>query len=510
MGPHVAAGANPHSLKGGLMITWILCIFLLSLASGASAFPRAVFAHYHTTNMWYVDSQSGANIYRDDVRSAMELGIGFAVNVPTAALATSQLTGLSTAATALGATNFRFFLSANMSGAPMPAADIISIIQTWDSSPYYYKINGKPVLSTWFGDDQTNTWWQTNVLTPLATSGHAVTFIPYFDRTSPLSDNPTFANWTSLINEYPSIDGLYNFFIYKGGPFEVADTTEFGTFTWSMMDGEEALAAALHAQGKVFMAPYMPYYWATCHSSRQYLEYQGGKGLANQWLSIINEQAPELIEITTWNDYTESTHIQPTRVLFNESTIPTTPHLGFYELLKYYIAWYKAGIQPTITKDAVFYFYRTQSKNVTASNDGAACGIARPSTANGQLWGNIQDEIYVTTVLTAPAEIRVISNGVTTTVSSIPAGVTTTDFTFTAGTQKVELWRGGSKIGEQNGVNVASAPTVYNYHVYSNYFVVGGDDGDTWVTTDRWNTGYVADWFTVPEVVPSILLRLVR
>jgi glucan endo-1,3-alpha-glucosidase len=486
----------------------ILLALLLSITDHARAQttnPHYVVAHYHTAQMFYQAGESDTARYQNDIRAAMEMGLdGFAVNTFWGSQSNGQFQGLANAADAIGAANFKMFLSADM-GLGYTAADIVSVMKKWDSNPHYLKVNGKPVLSTYSGGSLGNAWWQDNVIGPLAAAGHPVTFIPYFDRPNPNGDTPSYANWTNVLNTFPVVNGLFNFLIPGSVPFYKGDP-HLGHHWWSTLEGAEALAQAVHDQGKVFMAPYLPYYWAVCHSARQYMEYQSGRGTGNEWTSIITKQNPELVELVTWNDYTESTFVQPTRMVPNDSNIPAYPHLGFYELNKYYINWYKIGVQPAITKDAVFYFYRTQPVGVAATNDSAYCGITNPRDS-GQLWGNIQDNIFVTTALTQPAEIHVITGG-TTRISPVAAGVVTTDVPFTTGSQSIELWRGGVKLGSQQGTNIDAAPAAYNYNVYSNYFVIGGANGNTWFPSDKWQAGFVAEWFvTESRLNPPSNLR---
>lgn len=456
---------------------------------------RFVVAHFHTTHMPYSSGQNVDARYRDEVRAAMELGIdGFAVNAFNGSQANGTIKRLVDAASAIGATRFKLFLSADMSQGFAPA-EIRDVITRWGANPHYLRVRNKPMLSTYGGYNKDNNWWKANVLSPLAAAKRPVTFVPYFDRGNPNAVPPTYEAWSATLDKFPAVDGLFNFLIPGSVPFYKGDPN-LGHHWWSVLEGEENLARALHDRNKVFMAPYMPYYWASCRSARQYVEFRGGRGTENQWRSMISKQKPELVEIVTWNDWTESTHVQPTRIVPNyvqkgKKGIVGYPHLGYYELLKYYINWYLTDTQPTVTKDAVFYFHRTHPRGATATNDANHCSIP---LVTRQLWGNVQDMIFVTTATKEPAELRV-TTGSSTKTFKVPAGVTHTEVPFAPGVPKIELWRGSQRLTSARGTEIVARPEYYNYNLYSGYAVVGGATSGTWTATDTWKTGHVADWF---------------
>jgi hypothetical protein len=397
------------------------------------------------------------------------------------------------AADAAEAKNFKFFLSADMS-LGFKSQDIVDTLKAFGNNPHYLKVDGKPLLSTFWGNQLGDQWWQDNVLSPLKESGQPVTFIPAFDRKDPNSDEPNDANWGKLIQNFSSIDGLFNFGIPKSPPFPLNDEN-IGHHWWSLLDGQESLARSLKLRGKLYMASYTPSFWAVCHPARQYTETQGGRGMDHAWNSIITRQHPAIVQIVTWNDYSESTFIQPTRIpLTKTAAIPSLPHLGYYELLKYYVAWYKSGLKPKIINDAVFFFHRTHANLAVASDKASGCPLG-PIAAR-QKWGNVQDRIYVTTALTAPADL-IVRMGSAEHHLVVPAGLNTVDVPFGPGTPIFELWRGGKRELSLTGQQIAEKPEIYNFNVASGYAVAGGQDSDNWMPSDKWKTGFVADWFTL-------------
>jgi hypothetical protein len=423
----------------------------------------------------------------------MELGLdGFIFDAFNLKQARGALEVYLAAADKIGATNFKVALSADMS-QDFPAADIVEVMKEYGDNPHYLKVNGRPLLSTFGGQAKGDQWWKDNVITPLERSGHPVTFIPNFDRDNPNVDPPTRDAWDHVLGEYPTADGLFNFILPGSLPFSSGDP-RLGNHKWSGTEGSENLSAALKARHKFYMATYMPYYWAVCHSARQYLEFRGGQGMDAAWQSIILPRQADAVEIVTWNDYTESTFVQPTLVPHTGTPgIPTLPHTGYYELLKYYISWFRTHRPPSITKDAVFYFYRTQPILPEPTTD-TACKMGPVDPR--QLWGDVQDRIFITTALTAPAQLRVTSGNRTSTINVV-AGLNNTEVPFIIGPQHFELWRNGKLVAKADGVPVTPTDSVQNLNVYSGFVISDGSSSANWTPGNRWKPNGMpdADWF---------------
>lgn len=484
-----------HLSPGSPAAAALLSVALaLAVASPARAETRSVFASW-IIPMPYTPGQTTLQSGTDDIRAALEEGLdGFALDAFSGAQAQHMLGGFAKAADTIGAANFKEFLSADMTQS-FTGPDIVAAMLAYGNNPHYFKLNGKPLLSTYGGEKFGDAWWQTNVLKPLADKRMPVTFVPYFDRDNPNGDTPDIATWTRTINEYPSADGLFNFLIAGSAPFYENDPL-IGDHWWSTLTAEENLASALHQAGKVFIAPYSPYYWAVCHPVREYYEYQGGRGMDNAWRSIVTRQKPEMVEIVTWDDFSESTFIQPTPIpLTKTAGLPSEPHAGYYELLKYYIAWYRSGVQPKITGDGMFFFYRIEPKDAQIAGDSSACTLG--PIAKNKLLGKIEDVIYVTTALTQPGKL-VVDSGGTEKSYDVPAGLNTLDVPFAPGPQKFTLWRGTSKLAEAAGTDILAKPTTENFNVYGGYALADGTSSATWKPSDAWKSGPSASWFASP------------
>lgn len=450
----------------------------------------SVFAHW-IVPMKYEASESGPQRNIDDVRAAMEEGLnGFALDAFSGAQAEKMIEPFISAANSAGAGKFEFFLSADMAH-DFKAQEIVDIVSRYGNNPHYLKINGKPVLSTYRGGEKGDGWWQDNVIGPLNAAGHPVTFLPFFDRSSPNGDDPSVDKWNKTLHSF-QVDGLFNFGLPASPPFYTSDPN-LGHHKWSGLEGEENLASALHNNHQIFISTYAPYFWAVCHPARQYIESQAGRGMDNVWTSIVSKQRADGVEIVTWNDYSESTYIQPTQIpLTKFPGITSYAHTGYYELLKYYIRWYRTGVRPTISRDAVFYFYRPNIRGATFTDTDAFCPLGR--TKADQIWGNFKPVIFITAALTEPAELHV-GTGATSKRYQLSAGLTSIDVPFATGPQTVEVWRNGRKVTGGSGPDISEDTQGDNFNLYSGYAISGGKSSETWHPSDAWKTGFIADWF---------------
>jgi glucan endo-1,3-alpha-glucosidase len=177
-------------------------------------------------------------------------------------------------------------------------------------------------------------------------------------------------------------------------------------------------------------------------------------------MDAINVSLPDWVEIITWNDFIEGTYVSPIDdpnkyqyANFLVTTgVPTSTlgyfhsHYGATDLLPFFIHWYKTGTQPPITRDAIYYAYRTQQASYDAGT---------PPVANK--YGPVADVIYITSNLTAPATLKVNSGGQSTLIN-LPAGSTDTQTPFVPGDTHVlrvgpERIDGVERIGDRPDPN---------------------------------------------------------
>ncbi|HEY3376749.1 MAG TPA: endo-1,3-alpha-glucanase family glycosylhydrolase, partial [Armatimonadota bacterium] len=251
------------------------------------------------------------------------------------------------------------------------------------------------------------------------------------------------------------------------------DTVD-GYFFFGAAGNDEQLTAcnasyvkAAREDKKLVMASYTPFYWGANQPGRRYYETRGGFGVERQWKSIIETQ-PDFVEIVTWNDFCES-YLCPVENLGKLQSFLARPnrpsHAGYLELSKYFIQWYKTGEQPKITKDGLFYVYRPYPKAaiITPAKavDGTT-GVQDPGKPVTDFAANLPDSLYLTTMLTAPAELRVTSGG---TESKYPMakGLVNVEVPFHAGAQHFALYRNGKEVLTLDGEPIQAAPDHYNF-----------------------------------------------
>ncbi len=356
------------------------------------------------------------------------------------------------------------------------AADILMLMKKYAGHEAYERVNGLPLVSAYSPDNWVEkdgkpdyagsaAWWRENVTRPLREAGIKVHFSPNTFRqiwsggVTPESSAAELAEWGD------AIQGLSLWHIQlspKGGGLKHLEN-----------QGKAVLEA-----GKTWRSTIAMHYW---HGAGQsvpswywrpgdqetsqtkngtYYEHGGGEGLDAQWRSVIHVQKPESVTMLTWNDYNESYIIPVDNIAKYRNGSPRAPEgwyksmVGLDELNRYYIQWYKTGIQPAITKDALFYSYRTSSHKLVASRDPRPpVGIGLPP---------IKDDIFITTALTAPAQVRVVS-GTETKQFDAPAGIHHLTVPFLAGSQSFSLWRNGKQIAAGDGPEVADRIDFYDF-----------------------------------------------
>lgn len=113
------------------------------------------------------------------------------------------------------------------------------------------------------------------------------------------------------------------------------------------------------------------------------------------WTRAINDGA-QAVQIITWNDHSEGTNLRPN----------TSSQYAYYDIAAYYIAWYKTGVKPTITRDVLYYSHRMQP--TTAPRDTTKQPIAYVSKNNVPF----QDNVYLVGFLTQAGTLEIRSGGV--------------------------------------------------------------------------------------------------
>ena len=435
---------------------FLLLFFSISTIAVSSAQTRKVFAHYMVCNR----PGRGLEGYKQDIRDAQSVGIdGFALNSGDWNQNYKDNTkNIFQAALELG-TDFKLFLSPDGCCGMQPNK-IIEMITGYINHPNYFKFNNRPFLSGWITGNtpKFRDFYQMAILDPLKKQGYDVYFVPFMYPRG----FPSTPGYEKYLEDYSGVwKGFMDGYFYFGGP----GLPEYSAP--SLLNSGESCAKVFHDSSLTYMAPVTPYYWGEkqTNDGRRYFEFHGGEGIEKQWMSIIEKQKPEWVELVTWNDWGEGTYFSPMDDINKYWPFAGHKELGFYkthkgfaDLNKYYIEWYKSGIQPAITEDKMYFFYRTQPKDSLASND--------PKGAVKKRIGDVEDEIYITTILKSKAKLKVITGGITK-IYSLEVGIRHTRIPFNIGSQYFEVRRNGKRIIHAQGEDIISSFKEYNFNVYS-------------------------------------------
>lgn len=131
--------------------------------------------------------------------------------------------------------------------------------------------------------------------------------------------------------------------------------------------------------------------------------------------------------------------------------------------MKPYIAAYKAGADtPTVESDQLVYWYRPTPKGVECSADPLGAPTGREL---------MEDLVFVSTLLTEPAELTVTSGGQEPVTVTVEAGIHTSNFTMGVGAQKFSVARGGQEIlGGVSEKEISDACEKFNFNAYVGSF----------------------------------------
>jgi hypothetical protein len=280
----------------------------------------------------------------------------------------------------------------------------------------YHLDDGRLVISPFATDARTATWWASS-LAALKSAGIDVAFVPLYV--------PPWEAATKTLAETVPLHGTSTW-----GPRTVA--------------GAAAMASAAkkaHDLGLLWMSPVAP------QDSRPkdlvFTEASNSRAYRALWDSAIGGGA-DWVQLVTWNDYSEDSEISPSSQI----------HGAFYDLTAYYTTWFKTGAQPTIARDALYWFHRTQS--MSAKPD-----LTKQKNAYVAVNGATPvDEIELVGFLTAPATLEITIAGHTQK-KDVAAGIQSFVVPLEEGTPTFRLVRAGTAV-----VSATSASPISNTIVY--------------------------------------------
>jgi glucan endo-1,3-alpha-glucosidase len=174
-----------------------------------------------------------------DVNLAMSAGFdGFALNTHSISSSDAWNTNaLNYLFDAASGTSLKLFISFDMSWG-LDVTQLAAFLAPYAKQSAYYKVDGRPFVSTYSGGTISNSQWNTGFIQPLI-STHGITpyFVPDFDD---FSGYPT-----GVFSTYPILDGVYSWESAWPSP---------GTAPANVSDGiDSAALQQARAAGKTYM-----------------------------------------------------------------------------------------------------------------------------------------------------------------------------------------------------------------------------------------------------------------
>jgi glucan endo-1,3-alpha-glucosidase len=403
--------------------------------------PKPVFAHYMVA-LPSAGPDATIEDYKEEIRRAQEAGIdGFALNcggwTKQEPHYKERVVKMYKAAEELGS-DFKLFISADFA-TKLTFDEFKDMVESFRHHPNQFRHDGKPVLSTFRGEQLA----LTKLVADEFTGDKAIVFVPFYYPTPP-TELPTDQEIDQVFQENQAADGFF-YFGAAGTPDQIAGLTKRMAQRWK-------------TGGKIFMAPVSPYYLGHGVNNRVF-ESKGLQGMAEQWLAAI-ESDSDWIEITTWNDFSESSYVAPfghphKGNVWKGHWGEILDHSGFLGASRYYIDWFKTGQKPEILSDQVFYFYRLHPKTIAGKR-------GRPRNAD-----QLQDQIYVTAFLKSPATL-LIEVGDKKSTFDLSAGVNHVSSDIAIGTPRFTLLREGVEVASKDAEFPISAENAWsNFNYFS-------------------------------------------
>lgn len=338
-----------------------------------------------TIDVWRIEDN------KEEIRKAQAMSIdAFQFNIQSTALGpTSDVMRMLEAAKQLN-TGFKVMASFDCdilkAATPEHVAAVISQIRT---HPNILRRDGKLVL----GCFRIESWPVDKIKQMLALIGEPVFYVPHF------------LDWSF----YPAYkDVIQGVAVWRGNNYN-----EYPAIG--------ALAKQVKADGKAWAAPI----WAQdvrhhVQGGRRFWESRGSYLWRTSWQQAIDLGA-DFAFITTWNDYAEGHHVQPSLNI----------QYLWADLCSYYAAWFKTGEAPKIVRDVLYYVHRIERTDAPTQGSPRMTNQCQPDYNDIELLG----------FLTAPGTLQI--NGVP---LNVPEGIQSYRVPFAVGKSAFKLIRDGKEV----------------------------------------------------------------
>ncbi|KZT59037.1 glycoside hydrolase family 71 protein [Calocera cornea HHB12733] len=380
--------------------------------------------------------------WASDIQLAHSKGIdAFALNFGSDDWQPQRIADAYAAAEASG-TGFKLFVSMDMTVnqcASTGNADSLfnTFVGPYLNHPNQMQYQGKPIVSTFsgencmFGQSDTNSGWL------YFTSKGSMFFLPAFNN-----DPKTAASWSA-------VDGL---FPWNSG--------------WNYQPQNEAVIDATviaELGNKPYMAAVSPAFFTHYGAdsfNKNWVFPSDAFWYANRWALLVSQRNMfDLIEITTWNDYGESSYVGPLNGAMPTGTTWATgyDHTPLLDVASYYITAFKTGNTPDITQDAIYIWSRPHLKDASAPDP-----IGKPDFAD-----STDDLIYALVFATSSADVQVCAGSNCQSFTANP-GVNQFTVGMNPGSgMSATLSRNGQTVVSVDGGDfvVEASPSLYNYNI---------------------------------------------
>ncbi|MQL80459.1 hypothetical protein Taro_012892 [Colocasia esculenta] len=435
----VKAPPQKSRSAGDIMMLLALLLGLLIspsplLNAYAATIPKTVFAHVVVGILSsYTQSQ-----WAQEISDAKASGIdAFALNIGKDSYTQTQLGYAYAAAEADG--NFKMFISFDFAYYSLPSDTnlIVQIINSHASSSAQYKVDGRPLVTTFIGDNQdwsgvkstTNIFLAPNWADPNSIASNSLVEGGYpWNAWGAVNNRGVADPYTNMVNQ---------------------------DSTWKSVLGS-----------KLYFAPISPWFF-THYAPNSYNKnwiFPTEDLYFTRWQNLLSTSPPAIYQLT-WNDYSESSYIAPLRSDPNlypagaSAWTSNMPHDGFRLIQNAYVKAYKAGASsPIISSDNIVYWYRTQSKDAQCNDP----------TGRPDAYQYVSDTLFVVTLFTSPAQL-VVKSGPVYSRSNVGAGAVLTKVPIQAGEQRFTFIRNGTpvRLGISPQQFTTGCPSnVYNFNVY--------------------------------------------
>jgi hypothetical protein len=282
-------------------------------------------------------------------------------------------------------------------------AQILTFMQSIANSSALGRLpDGRIILPAFNASIQTEVWWQ-SVISLLNDNGIYVAFIP-------------------VLLGAPNDAGAYNAISYAVGAW--------GTATPGSAKAIQSCVASAKAVGLQYVLPILPQQYRPKDS--KFWEAQNSQTLIASWMSAINS-ACSMVQNVTWSDFSESGQIQP----YTDATLNPSIGTGFYDLNKYFALWYATGVQPLISQDVLYFFYRKAGSAIAHAN--------QPTPVVIQTGETEVSNVEMVAFLTQPAVLTISLGGAVTSFQGV-TGMNVFTVPSRAGIPNFSLSRNGSKV----------------------------------------------------------------